>query len=156
MSEPHFSGKLEAANGGGARVAVGGDVRAAFGEARPLVEGTVNGHAYRSRLAVYGGVPYLGLAKAFRTETAIAIGDQLDVVLRRDDELHVVEIPAELQHALDSAPDVNDRFEAMSFTHRREYAQWVRDAKRQETRDRRAAETIERVRHPVIERPSHP
>lgn len=32
--------------------------------------------------------------------------------------------------------------EASSYTHRREYAQWVAEAERQETRDRRAARTV--------------
>ena len=147
-SEIQFHGTLEEVPGGGARVAVDGDVQAAFGSARPLVEATVNGHPYRSRLMVYGGVTYLGLTKSFRNTAGLAVGDDLDVTLRRDDAPREVEIPAELQRELDAAPDVKHRFDAMSFTHRREYAQWVDGAKRQETRERRAAQTIEKLRHP--------
>ena len=34
-------------------------------------------------------------------------------------------------------------FEGLAYTHRKEYAQWVGEAKRQETRDRRAARALE-------------
>ena len=34
----------------------------------------------------------------------------------------------------------------MSFTHRREYVEWVEEAKRADTRARRIAATVERVR----------
>jgi uncharacterized protein YdeI (YjbR/CyaY-like superfamily) len=34
----------------------------------------------------------------------------------------------------------------LSFTHRREYVEWVQDAKRPETRTRRVEQTVERVR----------
>ena len=78
----------------------------------------------------------------------VAVGDDLDVTLRRDDAPREVQIPPELQRELDAAPDVKHRFDAMSFTHRREYAQWVDEAMRQETRERRAAETIEKLRQP--------
>jgi hypothetical protein len=143
MTELQFTGILEAVTGGGARVAIDGDAREAFGEARAPVEGTVNGRPYRSRLAVYGGVTYLGLTKAFHANAGLEIGDELDVVLRRDDALREVHLPSELQRALDGAPAVRHRFDEMSFTHRREYARWVDDGKRQETRERRAAKAIE-------------
>jgi uncharacterized protein YdeI (YjbR/CyaY-like superfamily) len=34
----------------------------------------------------------------------------------------------------------------LSFTHRKEYARWVADAKREETRQRRVQEAIEKIR----------
>jgi hypothetical protein len=37
------------------------------------------------------------------------------------------------------------RFEALSFTHRREYVQWITEAKRPDTRARRISQTIERL-----------
>jgi uncharacterized protein YdeI (YjbR/CyaY-like superfamily) len=37
-------------------------------------------------------------------------------------------------------------FEALAFTHRKEYARWVGDAKRQETRDRRVTRALEMLR----------
>jgi uncharacterized protein YdeI (YjbR/CyaY-like superfamily) len=36
-------------------------------------------------------------------------------------------------------------FDKLSFTHQREYVEWVEEAKRPETRERRIAATVERV-----------
>jgi uncharacterized protein YdeI (YjbR/CyaY-like superfamily) len=37
-------------------------------------------------------------------------------------------------------------FDALSYTHRREYARWVAEAKRDATRADRAAKSVERLR----------
>jgi uncharacterized protein YdeI (YjbR/CyaY-like superfamily) len=34
----------------------------------------------------------------------------------------------------------------LAFTHRKEYARWVRDAKRQDTRERRVTQALEMLR----------
>jgi hypothetical protein len=85
MAAERFTGTLEAGRGGGAAVAVPFDAGAAFGEARAPVRGSVNGTAFRTRLMVYGGVTYLGLTKAVREAAGIAPGDDVEVLLERDD-----------------------------------------------------------------------
>jgi uncharacterized protein YdeI (YjbR/CyaY-like superfamily) len=57
-----------------------------------------------------------------------------------------VSIPAELAEALAADTDAGAAFERLSFSHRREYAEWVAGAKRAETRARRVAQTLERLR----------
>ncbi len=125
------------------------DAKALWGEARPPVAGTVNGVPFRSRLMVYGGQTVLGLTNAFRAEAGIAQGDEVEVVIDRDDAPREVEIPPALQAALDGDAGAKATFEALSFTHRREYATWIAEAKREETRDRRAAKAIELLREGV-------
>jgi hypothetical protein len=78
------------------------DVRELWGKARPPVAGTVNGVAFRSRLAVYGGHSVLGLTNAFRADAGIAEGDEVEVVIDRDDAPREVAVPGELRAALDS------------------------------------------------------
>jgi hypothetical protein len=140
-----FSGTVEPARGGGHFVVVPFDVKAEFGESRPPVRGTVNGVALRTRLMVYGGVTYLGLRNDFLAETGLDLGDAVDVELERDDAPREVELPPELEAALADA-QVRAAFEKLSFTHRREYAEWVAEAKRAETRERRVAQTVEKLR----------
>ena len=149
--ERRFRATLSASERGGGRwVEVPFDQRAAFGEARPPVVGTVNGAEYRSRLAVYGGHTYLGLTREICDATGIEVGDEVDVVLRRDDEPRRVAVPAELVAALTCAePEIRARFDGLAFTHRREYAQWVDEAKRPDTRERRAARAIEMLREGI-------
>jgi hypothetical protein len=125
------------------------DAKALWGEARPPVTGTVNGVPFRSRLMVYGGQTVLGLTNAFRAEARLAEGDEVEVVIDRDDAPREVEIPPALQAALDGDAKAREAFDALSFTHRREYARWIAEAKREETRDRRAAKAIELLREGV-------
>jgi hypothetical protein len=122
------------------------DARALWGEARPPVAGTVNGVPFRSRLMVYGGQTVLGLTNAFRAEAGIREGDEVEVVIDRDDAPREVEVPDELRAALDADEPARATFDALSFTHRREYATWVAEAKREETRLRRAARALELLR----------
>jgi hypothetical protein len=125
------------------------DAKALWGEARPPVAGTVNGFPFRSRLMVYGGQTVLGLTNAFRAEAGLAEGDEVEVVIDRDDAPREVEIPPALQAALDGDASAREAFDALSFTHRREYARWIAEAKREATRDRRAAKAIEMLRDGV-------
>jgi hypothetical protein len=122
------------------------DVKALWGEARPPVAGTVAGHPFRSRLAVYGGQTVLGLTNAFRKEAGIVPGDLVEVVIDRDDTPREVEVPPALQAAFESDADARAAFDKLSFTHRREYAEWIAGAKREETRERRTARALEMLR----------
>jgi hypothetical protein len=122
------------------------DARALWGEARPPVAGTVNGVPFRSRLMVYGGQTILGLTNAFRAQAAIAEGDEVEVVIDRDDVPREVELPGALRAALDGDAVARAAFDALAFTHRREYANWIGEAKREETRTRRAEKALEMLR----------
>jgi hypothetical protein len=143
MAPQRFTARVEDARGGGAFVVVPLDVRALWGEARPPVTATINGVPYRSRLAVYGGRFMLGLTKKLRADASIEIGDEVAVELDRDDAPREVEIPAELRSAFDAHEGARAAFDALSFTHRREYANWIAEAKREQTRANRAARAIE-------------
>jgi 8-oxo-dGTP pyrophosphatase MutT (NUDIX family) len=114
--------------------------------------GTVNGVPLRSRLAVYGGGTYLGLTREVREAAGVDLADELEIVLRYDDEPRSVELPSELEAALARADEARARFDRLAFTHRREYAQWVGEAKRAETRVARAESAVamlrEGIKHP--------
>ena len=56
------------------------------------------------------------------------------------------ELPGELADALAAAPDAKAAFEALPPSHRREYVQWVAEAKKPETRVSRAQKTVTRLR----------
>jgi hypothetical protein len=141
-----FTATLEG-RGAGALVEVPLDVRALFGQARPPVRATVNGHTFRSTVAVYGGKYYLGLNREVRAAAAVEIGDVLTIDLERDDEERTVELPDDLEAALD--PTTRATFDGLSFTHRREYVRWVEEAKREQTRERRVAKAVEMLRDGV-------
>jgi Domain of unknown function (DUF1905)/Bacteriocin-protection, YdeI or OmpD-Associated len=140
-----FRGRIEAARGGGAYVALPFDPKQALGKARAPVRGTVNGTPFRSTVAVYGGDAYLGLSKELRAAAGADVGDVVDVELEQDDEPREVELPAELAGDADAAA----AFAKLSYTHKREYARWLDEAKRPETRARRAAKAAQMLRDGV-------
>jgi len=129
------------------------DAKAEFGEARAPVAGTINGTAFRGRLMVYGGVTYLGFRKEIRDAAGgIEPGDPVEVVIGRDDAPREVEVPPALASALERDAKARSVFESLAFTHRKEYADWIAEAKREETRARRVDRALtmlrERVKHP--------
>jgi len=152
MTNPQerFTAVLEASGrGGGHWVEVPFDAKQVFGEARPPVRGTVNGTPFRSRLMVYGGTTYLGLTNAVRSEAGIEVGATVAVVMERDDEPRVVEVPEALARLLSRDDAARAAFDRLAFTHRKEYAQWIAEAKRDETHDRRAVKAIAMLRDGV-------
>jgi uncharacterized protein YdeI (YjbR/CyaY-like superfamily) len=76
----------------------------------------------------------------------MSVGDTVTIEIERDDAPRMVEIPPDLAAALDADPAVRAAFDAMSYTHRKEYVRAVLDAKRPETRARRLALAVEAAR----------
>lgn len=142
-----FDAAIIAGRGGGAGVEIPFSVEEAYGtQGRVKVRATFDGHAYRGSLVPMDGCHLIGIRKELRRAIAKDVGDTVRVTLVRDMEPRTVTAPPELQAALDAAPDAKERYDALSYTHRREYAEWIAEAKKQETRDRRAAKAVEMLR----------
>jgi hypothetical protein len=127
-------------------VAIPFDVREEYGQARPPVRGTVNGHPFRTTVSVYGGVPYLGFRREVREAAGVDLGQTVAIELERDDEPREVAPPPELAAALAADPEAAAAWERLSFTHRREHAEAIEGAKREETRRRRVEKALELLR----------
>jgi Bacteriocin-protection, YdeI or OmpD-Associated/Domain of unknown function (DUF1905) len=147
-TEQRFRAELRSAgDSGGAGFDVPRDVAAALSDAkRPPVTVAINGHAFSTRLAVYGGRPMVGVSKANRAAAGIAIGDAFDVAIALDTAPREIEVPPDLAEALAAEPAAAEAFDRLSYSHRREYVQWITEAKRPETRVRRVAGTLDRLR----------
>jgi uncharacterized protein YdeI (YjbR/CyaY-like superfamily) len=87
----------------------------------------------------------IGFNRELRERAGIAIGDEVEVTVELDEEPRTVELPAALAAALDGDDAARAAFESLSYTHRREYAEWIAEAKREDTRARRIARTLERL-----------
>ena len=140
-----FQAELQSANGNGRWVAVPPEIADSFTARRAPVRGTVNGVPYRSRLAVYGGYSYLGFTAAIRKQAGIELGDLLEIEIETDPEPRVVKLPEALAAALRADAEAKAAFDKLAFTHRREYAGWVAEAKRQQTQERRVAQVLQRI-----------
>lgn len=86
----------------------------------------------------------LGMSKAIRSKAGADIGAAVHVVVERDAAERTADVPAELVEALRGA-GLLERFEAMAYTHRKEYARWIAEAKKPETRARRLAKAVAMV-----------
>jgi hypothetical protein len=113
---------------------------------RPPVKVTINGYEYRSTVAVYSNTYYLPLRREIREAAKVDFGDIVPVAIELDEEPRVVEAPADLAGALEAAPDSGAQFDRLSYSHRKEYVDWIESAKREETRRNRVATAVEMLR----------
>jgi Bacteriocin-protection, YdeI or OmpD-Associated len=90
---------------------------------------------------------YLGLHKATREAAGVAFGDRLHVELAVDTTPRTIDLPQELTAAFDAEPAVRERFDALSFTRRKELASSIAEAKRPETRSRRLDAALAELRN---------
>lgn len=136
------------ARGPAAAVVLDDDQVAELGEGKkrfPVVA-TVDGYTWRTSVARMGGEFLVGLNREVRTGAGVEAGDEVDVVLALDTEIREVDVPPELAEALAGDPAAKAAYDGMAFSHRKEYARWVAEAKREETRTRRVAQALEMLR----------
>jgi uncharacterized protein (DUF1697 family) len=118
------------------------DPRAVFGKVRAPVKVTLNGYSFRSTIASMGGTVAIPFRKSHREAAGLEGTETLTVELELDEATRDVEPPPDLVKALKAAPPAWDRWQELSFTHRREYVEAVLGAKREETRARRIASAV--------------
>jgi hypothetical protein len=118
-------------------VALGGGKRAA-------VSVTVNGYAYRSTLAVMGGRYLIPFSADKRRESGIGGGDAIVVDLELDTVSRTVEVPADLDAALEEA-GLRAAFDAMPPSHRKAHVTVIEEAKAAATRERRIAAAVAKI-----------
>jgi hypothetical protein len=106
---------------------------------------TINGATVPLRLARMGGENLIGFSKAKRAEAGVDMGAKYRVVIEAEEGVRTVEIPEDLAAALKSGR-ATKQFDALAYSHRKEYVRRVEEAKKPETRARRIADTVEKVR----------
>ena len=120
------------------------DVEETFGtRGRVPVRGTMNGFPFRSSLMPMGGCHMMPVNKALCDGAAVKAGDIVDVVMERDVEERTVETPPSLQKELAKNKKAQERWEKLSFTHKKEMANSITGAKQEETRKRRLAKVMQ-------------
>ena len=109
---------------------------------RPAVRVTVNGHSWRSTVAVMGGRNLVGVSAENRAAAGVSAGDVIDVELVLDTEKREVEVPADLEAALTANPDAAAAFAALSYSNKSRHVLSIEGAKTDETRARRIAKAV--------------
>jgi hypothetical protein len=114
-------------------------------KAFPVVA-TIGDYSWRGRVTRMGGELMLGLNREVRTGAGVEAGDAVAVRIALDAAPREVEVPEALAAALEGDAEARQRYDALAFTHRKEFARWVAEAKKDETRDRRVAQALEMLR----------
>jgi hypothetical protein len=144
-----FTAKLVARGPGGAWcfMPIPFDVLAAFGgKGRVPVRGSMNGFPFRSSLMPEGdGTHSMAINKALQAGALAQPGDSVEIELERDVAERSVAVPAELEAELCRSDAARAAFDKLSYSHRKEYADWVAAGKKPETRLERARKALEMV-----------
>lgn len=142
-----FTAVIQNPGGGGAFVEIPFDVEAVFGSKRPKVKAMIEGVPYRGILTRMGtDYHMLIILKEIREKIGKTFGDEVTITVEPDTEPRVIDIPAELKKAFKTEKEAKAFFDKLSYTHQREYVNWINEAKRDETRQNRIVKTIEMLK----------
>jgi len=142
-----FSEVIQAHKSGGAFVIIPFDVETAFGKKRVKIKAWFEGVVYRGTLVRMGSPDHiLIIKKDIRKQIQKEAGDVVAVKLMEDTEPRIVVVPDDFQELLNGDEGVNEFYKKLSYTHQKEYVNWITGAKRQETRERRMKKAIEMMR----------
>jgi uncharacterized protein YdeI (YjbR/CyaY-like superfamily) len=112
-------------------------------QARPPIAVTINGHTWRSRVALMRGQRLVGISAANRAAAGIAEGDTVEVELVLDEAPREVAEPADLAEALGAQPAARAAFDRLPFGLKRKHVADIEQAKSPEMRQRRIAKLIQ-------------
>jgi hypothetical protein len=131
-------------NGAWTHLDVPFNVEEAFGtRARVAVRGTVNGFPFRTSIMPRGqGVFYMAFTKEMQQATKAGVGDAVSVVMEPDTAPRLVTVPPDLTKALNKSAPRKKFFAALSYSHQKEYVDWIEQAKKPETRAIRIEKTL--------------
>ncbi len=111
---------------------------------RPPVVVTVGGYTYRTTVAPMGGSFWVPLAAEHREAAGVQADEEVEVSVVLDTAPREVGVPEDLAAAFDDA--VRAQFDALAYSHRKEWVRWVEEAKKPETRAARIEKTVESLR----------
>lgn len=138
-----FTATIQAADRG-AYVVIPFDVEAEYGKKRVKIQATFDGEPYRGTLVRMGTPDHILIVlKGIREKINKQPGDEVLVTVQEDTAPRVVEVPEDVQTALDAVPEAASFYKSLSYTHQREYMEWITEAKRPDTRIRRTQKAID-------------
>jgi hypothetical protein len=114
---------------------------------RPRVTITINGHSWKSRVAIMRGRYLLGLSNANREAAGVVTGDEVEVELEFDPDPRAVAVPTDFARALDADPIARTAYDRLPDGRKREHVRAIESAKKPETRRRRIEKALATLRN---------
>jgi hypothetical protein len=123
------------------------DVQREFGtNGQVKVIADFDGYMYRGSLVKMGrDCHIIGITKPIRAAIGKNPGDAVHVIIMQDTEPRKAELPDDFKILLNENPEAEVFFKKLSYSHQKEYVQWIISAKKEETRQRRLKEAIVRL-----------
>lgn len=84
--------------------------------------------------------------KDMRAGAKCKAGDLVDVVLERDKEERVVEVPASIKKVIATDKTAQATWDSLSYTHKKEWVRAIEGAKKEETRQSRIEKMMSAVK----------
>ena len=110
---------------------------------KPKVTVTINGRfSYPNTVAVMGGRYMIGISKERRKLAGVTGGEMIDVTLELDAAPRLMDVPPDLQKALDKDKAAKAYFATLSYSNHRRHIDPITDAKTPETRARRIEKSV--------------
>ena len=116
------------------------------GKRVPVVITMDGGYTYRNTTAVMGGKNLVGVSSEHRAASGVVGGQVVEITMVRDDAPREVEVPEALAAALAADPVAAAAWEKLAYSHRKEHARAITEAKAEETRARRVEKAIAQLR----------
>jgi hypothetical protein len=111
---------------------------------RIKVIGMLNGHDIQSTLMPHGdGRHFIILTKEIVKKSGIEIGDTISLSLEQDNAPQEIETPKEFLELLTHNQEAGAYYHKLPPSHKKEYLNYIEDAKKEETRQRRMGKAIE-------------
>lgn len=147
MGRKEFKARLEGMGPGGAWaiLTVPFDVEEVWGtRASVPVKGKLNGCPFRGSVIPMGyGRHSMMVDKALQEAAGVGPGDSVKVVMEKDTAKRAVKVPRDLKAALARNKKAREAFEKLPPSHKKEYVEFIEEAKKAETRAGRIKKTVQ-------------
>ena len=131
------------------------NVEELFGtKASVRILGTYNGVKVDRALLPHGdGTHYLLISLELAKKCKLVLGEKVKVEFIKHPNPTEIEVPEELEAALDLVPDAWEKYSKLNPGMQRSIVYWINSGKRPETREKRALEMMNRIVTGVISKP---
>ncbi|MDO5522176.1 MAG: YdeI/OmpD-associated family protein, partial [bacterium] len=124
------------------------DVEQEYGSKRVKVKATFDGYPYRGSIVRMGLPCYIiGITKEVRTAIGKTFGEMISVTIEKDEEERVLELPSELEKAIQEDEIIKRFWESLSFSVKKKYCSSILSAKKEETRKKRLDTALEKLKN---------
>lgn len=142
-----FSATILNPGGGGAYVEFPFDTEEHFGtKGRVPIKATFDGEPYKGSMVRMGTEKHIIIIlKKIREKIGKQADDTVQVKVELDDEPRIITLPDDVKKQLDEFPKAAEMFNKLSYSHQKEYVDWINESKKEETRWNRTDKMIQKL-----------